>query len=196
MSMLPPIFTTAQAAKLLGYSSRRGLLEAVERGDIVPFGKRGGTYVFDEASVLATLKGHARAFRPSRPEAPRERARTSERSSAAQPWAVSTPEAAQVTLGDFAASWLVRETRWGDLQRLTGHRCALTLAHLSPRLRNMRMGDVTPAEVEQLVGHCTDSIRQHYSTVAPHEARVAADSVSRLVFPTEDAMDRDGPASP
>jgi hypothetical protein len=62
------LLTTEEARKLLRYASRRGLLKAVERGEIVPFGRRGRTYVFDRASILATLSARAREV-PIRPEA-------------------------------------------------------------------------------------------------------------------------------
>ena len=58
-----PFMLTAEAARYLGYKSRRGLLKAVERGELEPSGMRGKSYVFRRADLEAKLKARARAAR-------------------------------------------------------------------------------------------------------------------------------------
>lgn len=66
--------TTAEAARLLGYRNRRGLLKAVERGELVPCGMRGRTFLFQRSTLvdaLALRASHQLRARASR--APEQR---------------------------------------------------------------------------------------------------------------------------
>lgn len=64
----------------------------------------------------------------------------------------------------------------GILARFTSHGLRRTLTDLLRRAR------VDPVIAKSLVGHATDRMREHYSSVLPDEARETAERVSALLF--------------
>lgn len=66
----------------------------------------------------------------------------------------------------------------GITQRFTTHGLRRSMTDA------LRLAGVDPAVAKSMIGHSTDRMREHYSTVSPNEARAAADAVASVLFPS------------
>ena len=66
--------------------------------------------------------------------------------------------------------------RAGIKQRFTSHGLRRSMTDM------LRRAKVDPVIAKAIVGHQTDAMREHYSTLASDEARQAADAVSAMLF--------------
>ncbi len=138
----------------------------VVKGELVPSTKSGkARWVGVPGVLLELLREHrARLVREQHPGLS---------SGLMFPSRVGTPLGSARISDALAAA----RARAGITQRITSHGLRRSMTDL------LRRAKVDPVVAKSLVGHATDRMREHYSTLLPDEARQAGDQVAALLFP-------------